>query len=88
MKVSKCEKVLDDKKNVYYFYFFNILAIPLHCCSPVSTSNFSIHPSLHSYVILNEVGKNERGSRRTEIAWYRTGALVEQIPIIEEEEIN
>ena len=48
----------------------------------------SLFTLLFIHVILNKVGKKERGSRRTEIAWYRTGALVEKIPIIEEEEIN
>ena len=40
-----------------------------------------------SYIILNKVGKNEKGSCRMEINWYRTGVLVEKMPTIEEEEI-
>jgi len=58
-----------------------------HRCSPVSPSNFSLPPSLPSYVILTKVGKKERGRRRMEIDWYMTGVLVEKMPTIEEEEI-
>ena len=41
-----------------------------------------------SYVVLNKVGKKEKGSHsRMEVDWYRTRVLVERMAKIEEEEI-
>ena len=72
-----------NKKYLSNFYFFNMgSCLSSSCrCSPVSSSNFSLPPSLHSYVILNKVGKRESGSHRMEVNWYK------KLPAIEEEEI-
>ena len=48
-------------------------------CSPVSLSNFSLPPSLPSYVILNKVDKKKSGSHRMEVDWYTVEE--EEIPI-------
>ena len=83
-------KVLVDEKYLLYFYFFKIcscLSLSSRRCSSVSPSNFSLPPSLPSYVILDKVGKKESGSGKMEEDWYRTRVLVEKMPTIEDEEI-
>ena len=78
-------------KNIYKIFISStwVPAFPPHLVVVLlflpQTSLFPI--SLPSYVILSKVGKKERGSRRMEIHWYKTGVLVEKMATIEEEEI-
>ena len=70
----KFEKVLDDEKYLTNFYFFP----PYLSILPCFSLKLLYSPSLPSFVILNKVGKKERGSHRMEVNWYRTGVWVEK----------
>ena len=81
------EKVLDGEK--YLEYFISLTWVPGF--SPLLVVVFlvfpptSLFPLLFPCVILNKVGKKERGIGRMEVDWYRTRVFVEKMPKIKEE---